>query len=378
MLRSQHTVHAHHKLCILPGDGIGPEIMAVATNMLEEAGKKTGDTFEMEEHLIGGAAIEEHDDPYPAVTEEACKRSDSVLLAAIGGYKWDSRPAGSKPENGLLNLRSSLNAYANLRPCLVLPQLASASSLKEELVSGVDIMIVRELVGGIYFGQPRGFTEGENGERKAFNTMVYSEPEIERIAINAFEAAKKRGGRVCSVDKANVLEVSQLWREVVTRVGEEKYPEVELSHMYVDNAAMQLIRQPKYFDVIVTGNIFGDILSDAGAMLTGSLGMLPSASISSSGPGIFEPVHGSAPDIAGEDKANPLAMVLSAAMMCRYGLSCPAVADLLEEAVNHVLDSGYRTGDIMSEGCTQVSCSKMGELLKDFIAAKAGTSPVAA
>eukprot|EP00892_Ulva_mutabilis_P001627 jgi/Ulvmu1/11465/UM077_0008.1 len=357
---------AQHQICVLPGDGIGPEIMDVATKLLHAAGKKTDDSFEMDEHLVGGAAIDVHDSPYPSVTEEACKKSDAVLLAAIGGYKWDSRPAGSKPENGLLDLRSSLNAYANLRPCLVLPQLAAASTLKDEIVSGVDIMIVRELVGGIYFGQPRGFATNDAGERFAFNTMVYSETEIERIAKNAFEAAMKRDKRLCSVDKANVLEVSQLWREVVTRIG-ESYPEVELSHMYVDNAAMQLIRQPKAFDVIVTGNIFGDILSDAGAMLTGSLGMLPSASISNDGPGIFEPVHGSAPDIAGEDKANPLAMVLSAAMMCRYGLNRTELSAILEGAVNHALDEGYRTGDIMSDGCKQVTCSEMGDVLLKYV-----------
>lgn len=342
--------------------------MNVATSLLQIAGKKEGVSFEMSEHLIGGAAIDAHSNPYPDVTERACKASDAVLLAAIGGYKWDSLPAGSRPENGLLNLRASLNAYANLRPCIVLPQLAAASTLKPEVVSGVDIMIVRELVGGIYFGKPRGFGTNEKGERTGYNTMVYSEPEIERIAINAFELAMKRDKRLCSVDKSNVLEVSQLWREVVTKVG-ERYPDVELTHMYVDNAAMQLIRQPKYFDTIVTGNIFGDILSDAGAMLTGSLGMLPSASISNDGPGIYEPVHGSAPDIAGEDKANPLAMVLSAAMMCRYGLGEAGVAGRLEAAVNAALDGGYRTGDIMAEGCKQVTCSEMGRVLSDFVEA---------
>lgn len=274
-------------------------------------------------------------------------------------YKWDSLPNPQRPEKGLLRLRSSLEAFANLRPAVVLPQLADASTLKREVVEGVDIMIVRELVGGIYFGEPRGI-EVRNGEKVGYNTDVYSESEVERIARVAFEAARKRSKRLCSVEKSNVLEVSQLWKEVVTRVGKE-YPDVELSHMYIDNAAMQLIRNPKFFDTIVTGNIFGDILSDEASMLTGSLGMLPSASISNDGPGVYEPVHGSAPDIAGQDLANPLAMVLSAAMMCRYGLNLPAVADHIEAAVTATLDAGFRTGDIMQPGCKQVGCVEMGE-----------------
>lgn len=256
-------------------------------------------------------------------------------------------------------MRSSLNAFANLRPAVVLPQLADASTLKREVVEGVDIMIVRELVGGIYFGEPRGIEE-RNGERVGYNTDIYSESEVERIARVAFEAARKRSNRLCSVEKSNVLEVSQLWKDVVIRVGQE-YPDVELSHMYIDNAAMQMIRNPKSFDTIVTGNIFGDILSDEASMLTGSLGMLPSASISDDGPGVYEPVHGSAPDIAGQDLANPLAMILSAAMMCRYGLNLPVIADQLEAAVTKTLDAGFRTGDIMQTGCTQVGCKAMGE-----------------
>eukprot|EP00884_Botryococcus_braunii_P014576 jgi/Botrbrau1/23119/Bobra.0243s0050.1 len=299
-------------------------------------------------------------------TLQLCKSSDAVLLAAIGGYKWDSLPSAQRPEGGLLQMRSSLEVYANLRPAVVLPQLAEASTLKPEVVSGVDIMIVRELVGGIYFGEPRGFRKDSSGQEVGYNTMLYSESEVERIAHTAFQIAKERRGRLCSVDKANVLEVSQLWRRVVSRVGEQ-YPDVELTHMYVDNAAMQLIRNPKWFDTIVTGNIFGDILSDAAAQLTGSIGMLPSASIGQSKPGVFEPVHGSAPDIAGQDIANPLAMVLSAAMMCRYGLSLPKVADRLEGAVQAALDEGYRTKDLMAPGFTEVSCTKMGTILRSAV-----------
>lgn len=318
------------------------------------------------EAAIGGAAIDAVGDPYPAATEQICKESDAVLLACIGGYKWDSLPNAQRPEKGLLRLRSSLNAFANLRPAVVLPQLADASTLKREVVEGVDIMIIRELVGDLYFGEPRGI-EVRNGERVGFNTMIYSESEVDRIARVAFETAMKRGKRLCSVEKSNVLETSQLWKDVVIEVAKE-YPEVELTHMYIDNAAMQLIRNPKFFDTIVTGNIFGDILSDEASMLTGSLGMLPSASISSPGkPGIYEPVHGSAPDIAGQDQANPLAMVLSAAMMCRYGLNLPGVADRLEAAVTAALDGGYRTGDIMQPGCTQVGCREMGEVVLKLV-----------
>ncbi|GLC32987.1 hypothetical protein PLESTB_000383200 [Pleodorina starrii] len=361
------TVCKVHKVCVLPGDGIGPEIMEVATKALSIAGAKEGEEFEYKYCLIGGAAIDATGKPLPDETLATAKESDAVLLAAIGGYKWDSLPSAQRPERGLLAIRAGLNAFANLRPAIVPRQLADSSPLKRELVEGVDILIVRELVGGIYFGQPRGFGTNEKGERIGFNTDVYSEPEVERIARVAFEAARKRGKRLCSVEKSNVLEVSQLWKEVVIRVGKD-YPDVELSHMYIDNAAMQLLRNPKYFDVIVTGNIFGDILSDEASMLAGSLGLLPSASISGSGPGIYEPVHGSAPDIAGKDAANPLAMVLSAAMMCRYDLSIPKVADRLEAAVNAVLDAGLRTGDIYKDGTAGtrlVKCSEMGaELMK--------------
>ncbi|KAG2493346.1 hypothetical protein HYH03_008479 [Edaphochlamys debaryana] len=359
------TVCKLHKICVLPGDGIGPEIMTVAKKALSLAGQKEGEEFQYTDCLIGGAAIDATGKPLPDETLATAKASDAVLLAAIGGYKWDTLPSAQRPERGLLAIRAGLNAFANLRPAIVPRQLADSSPLKRELVEGVDILIVRELVGGIYFGQPRGFGTNDKGERIGYNTDVYSEPEVERIARVAFEAARKRGKRLCSVEKSNVLEVSQLWKEVVIRVGKD-YPDVELSHMYIDNAAMQLLRNPKYFDVIVTGNIFGDILSDEASMLAGSLGLLPSASISGAGPGIYEPVHGSAPDIAGQDKANPLAMVLSAAMMCRYDLAIPKVAERLEKAVDAVLDAGLRTGDIYKQGTPNtklVKCSEMGEAL---------------
>ncbi|MCY7283809.1 MAG: 3-isopropylmalate dehydrogenase, partial [Cyanobacteria bacterium CAN_BIN43] len=326
-------------------------------------GEKLGLQFEFKTALMGGAAIDATGVPLPDETLEMCRSSDAVLLAAIGGYKWDTLPNSLRPERGLLGLRAGLGLFANLRPASILPQLIDASSLKREVVEGVDIMVVRELTGGIYFGQPRGIFETETGEKRGVNTMVYSESEIERIGRVAFEAARKRSGRLCSVDKSNVLEVSQLWRDRITQLSAE-YPDVELSHLYVDNAAMQLLRAPKQFDTIVTGNLFGDILSDAAAMLTGSIGMLPSASLGAPGtPGVFEPVHGSAPDIAGQDKANPIAQVLSAAMMLRYGLNEPAAADLMEQAVQTVLDADYRTGDIMSAGMKAVGCKAMGEAL---------------
>lgn len=357
-----------YRITLLPGDGIGPEIMAVAVDVLKTVGAQTDLEFTFQEALLGGAAIDATGVPLPADTLELCKNSDAVLLAAIGGYKWDTLPNDVRPERGLLGLRAGLELFANLRPAQILPQLVDASSLKRELVEGVDIMVIRELTGGIYFGQPRGIFTTETGEKRGVNTMVYSESEIERIGRVAFEAARKRGKRLCSVDKSNVLEVSQLWRDRITQLAVE-YPDVELTHMYVDNAAMQLVRSPKQFDTIVTGNLFGDILSDAAAMLTGSIGMLPSASLGASGPGLFEPVHGSAPDIAGQDKANPLAQVLSAAMMLRYGLSEPDAADRLEAAVLTVLDQGYRTGDIMSEGMQLVGCTAMGQALLRALAA---------
>jgi 3-isopropylmalate dehydrogenase len=353
---------AHYRITLLPGDGIGPEIMAVAVDVLKRVGQQLEIQFEFHEALMGGAAIDATGSPLPAETLETCRNSDAVLLAAIGGTKWDSLPNDQRPERGLLGLRAGLGLFANLRPAQILPQLVDASTLKREVVEGVDIMVVRELTGGIYFGQPRGIFATETGEKRGVNTMVYSESEIDRIGRVAFETARKRSKRLCSVDKSNVLEVSQLWRDRITQLAQE-YPDVELSHLYVDNAAMQLLRYPKQFDTIVTGNLFGDILSDAAAMLTGSIGMLPSASLGASGPGVFEPVHGSAPDIAGQDKANPIAQVLSAAMMLRYGLNEPEAANRIEQAVLKVLDQGDRTGDIMSAGMNLLGCRAMGEAI---------------
>jgi 3-isopropylmalate dehydrogenase len=336
--------------------------MAVAVDVLKVVGKQFDLQFEFSAALIGGAAIDATGEPLPSATLDSCRNSDAVLLAAIGGYKWDSLPSNLRPEAGLLGLRAGLGLFANLRPAQILPQLVDASTLKREVVEGVDIMVVRELTGGIYFGKPKGIFTTDSGEKRGVNTMVYTESEIDRIGRVAFETARKRGGKLCSVDKANVLEVSQLWRDRMTKLATE-YPDVELSHLYVDNAAMQLVRAPKQFDTIVTGNLFGDILSDAAAMLTGSIGMLPSASLGASGPGVFEPVHGSAPDIAGEDKANPLAQVLSAAMMLRYGLNQPQAADKIEAAVLQVLGQGDRTGDIMSPNMNLLGCRAMGESL---------------
>ncbi|NJM99067.1 MAG: 3-isopropylmalate dehydrogenase [Phormidesmis sp. RL_2_1] len=350
------------RITLLPGDGIGPEIMTVAVAVLKQVGAQHHIEFEFTEALLGGAAIDATGSPLPEETLTACRSSDAVMLASIGGYQWDGLPRAQRPETGLLGLRSGLGLFANLRPATILPQLIEASSLKPEIVAGVDIMVVRELTGGIYFGQPKGIFTGENGEQRGVSTMAYTSSEIDRIGRVAYEIARKRQGRLCSVDKANVLEVSQLWRDRITALSAD-YADVELSHLYVDNAAMQLVRAPKQFDTIVTGNLFGDILSDAAAMLTGSIGMLPSASLGASGPGVFEPVHGSAPDIAGQDKANPLAQVLSAAMMLRYGLNQPAAAERIEQAVLTVLDQGYRTGDIMSEGMTAVGCEGMGQAL---------------
>ena len=362
--RRSVAVNASKKydITILPGDGIGPEIMKVATAALEVAGKKADVEFAFTEALVGGSVIDATGTPLPDETLETCKASDAVLLAAIGGYKWDDLPSAQRPEQGLLGLRAGLGVFANLRPATVLPQLIDASTLRRDVVEGTDIMVVRELTGGIYFGKPKGFGVNEAGERIGYNTMVYSEPEVDRIAKVAFEIARKRKGRLCSVEKANVLEVSQLWKERVIETHKD-FSDIELSHMYVDNAAMQLIRNPTQFDTIVTGNIFGDILSDAASMLTGSIGMLPSAAIGLDGPGLYEPVHGSAPDIAGQDKANPLAQVLSAAMMMRYQFGEEVIASALEKAVNDVLDDGYRTGDIMQAGMKQVGCIEMGEKL---------------
>ncbi|MEQ9484795.1 3-isopropylmalate dehydrogenase [Coleofasciculus sp. F4-SAH-05] len=356
----------HYRITLLPGDGIGPEIMAVAVDVLKVIGEQFDLSFEFTEALIGGEAIDATGEPLPTDTLEKCRHSDAVLLAAIGGYQWDNLPRHQRPETGLLGLRAGLGLFANLRPATILPQLIDASTLKREVVDGVDIMVVRELTGGVYFGQPKGIFTTETGEKRGVNTMAYTEAEIDRIGRVAFETARKRQGKLCSVDKANVLEVSQLWRDRITQLTTE-YPDVELSHLYVDNAAMQLVRAPKQFDTIVTGNLFGDVLSDAAAMLTGSIGMLPSASLGEKRPGVFEPVHGSAPDIAGQNKANPLAQVLSTAMMLRYGLNQPTAADQIEQAVFKVLEKGNRTGDIMSAGMTLVGCQEMGNALIEIL-----------
>lgn len=348
-----------HKLLVLPGDGIGPEIVAEAVKVLEAAQAAFDLKVELKEGLVGGAAYDAAGDPLPEETLDQARGADAILFGSIGGPKWDAIERDKRPERGLLRLRSSLELFANLRPAILFPQLASASSLKPEIVSGLDILIVRELTGGIYFGQPRGIRE-ENGERVGFNTYVYSESEMRRIGRVAFDLAMKRNRRVCSVDKANVLEVTELWREVMNDLAAD-YPEVELSHMYVDNAAMQLVRAPKQFDVIVTGNLFGDILSDEAAMLTGSIGMLPSASLDEHGKGLYEPCHGSAPDIAGQGIANPLATILSLAMLMRYSLNRADVAEGIEAAVEQVLDQGLRTADIQGEGTRRVSTSEMGD-----------------
>ncbi|MCU7892689.1 MAG: 3-isopropylmalate dehydrogenase [Candidatus Thiodiazotropha sp. (ex Ustalcina ferruginea)] len=349
-------------ILILPGDGIGPEIVAEAVKVLATLRDNYGLDIDLDEALVGGAAIDATGGPLPDATMDLAKEADALLLGAVGGPKWEALDISIRPEKGLLGLRSSLNLFANLRPAILYPQLADASSLKADIVAGLDIMIVRELTGGIYFGHPRGIRELDSGERQGFNTLVYSEPEIDRIARVAFDIAKKRGNRICSVDKANVLECTELWREVVSRIGEE-HPDVELSHMYVDNAAMQLVKWPKQFDVMVTTNMFGDILSDCAAMLTGSIGMLPSASLDEQGKGMYEPIHGSAPDIAGKGTANPLATILSVAMMLRYSLDEPAMADRIERAVDKVLDDGLRTPDIMSDEMTEVGCEAMGDAI---------------
>jgi len=350
-----------YRITLLPGDGIGPEIMAVARQLLDTVSSSHGFSLVYDEQPMGGVAIDATGEPLPNSTLEACKSADAVLLAAIGSPQYDSLPREQRPESGLLGLRSALGLFANLRPVKIIPALIDASTLKREVIEGVDLMVVRELTGGVYFGTPKGRVEAE-GRVRAFNTMAYFDDEIDRIAKVAFELAVARSGRLCSVDKANVLDVSQLWRDQVTAMAAD-YPAVELSHMYVDNAAMQLVRNPRQFDVLLTSNLFGDILSDEAAMLSGSIGMLPSASLGSSGPGLFEPIHGSAPDIARQDKANPMAMVLSAAMMLRVGLQQDAAATALETAVDRVLAAGYRTGDLMSEGCTQLGCRAMGEQL---------------
>lgn len=353
-------------IVVLPGDGIGEEIVAEAIKVLERADALFGLNLKFDEDVIGGSAIDRHGVPLADSTLEKCRQADAVLMGSVGGPKWDALDASIRPEKGLLKLRYELGLYANLRPAILYPQLADASTLKPEVVAGLDILIVRELTGGIYFGEPRGIRTLENGERQGYNTYVYAEHEIERIGRTAFAMAQKRSKKVCSVDKANVLEATVLWREVMERLAPE-YPDVQLSHMYVDNAAMQLVRAPKQFDVIVTGNMFGDILSDTAAMLTGSIGMLPSASLNERGRGLFEPVHGSAPDIAGQGVANPLATVLSASMMLRYSLNAKAAADAIDAAVGQVLDQGIRCADIYSEGMQRVSTEKMGDAVVEAL-----------
>ncbi|MFV8823612.1 3-isopropylmalate dehydrogenase [Thauera sp. WH-2] len=347
------------KICVLPGDGIGPEIMAQAVRVLNALDLK----LEMEEALLGGCAVDATGTPYPEATQKLAREADAVLLGAVGGPKWDTLPREQRPERGLLGIRKDLGLFANLRPAILYPELANASSLKPEVVAGLDILIVRELTGDIYFGQPRGIemreVEGAQ-QRVGWNTMIYAEYEIRRILKVAFEAAQKRGKKLCSVDKMNVLECTQLWRDIAEEVAKD-YPDVELSHMLVDNAAMQLVRAPKQFDVMVTGNMFGDILSDEASMLTGSIGMLPSASLDANNKGLYEPSHGSAPDIAGKGVANPLATILSAAMMLRYTFNQEAAAQRVENAVKKVLAQGYRTGDIYEPGTTKVGTREMGD-----------------
>lgn len=348
---------------VLAGDGIGPEVTAQALRIVEWFNKKGTTHFTIEHGLIGGAAYERTGNPLPPETLQGAKAADAVLLGAVGGPQWESLDISVRPEKGLLGIRKGLGLFANLRPAIVFDALAGASSLKHELVAGLDIMIVRELTGDIYFGEPKGIEPFEGG-RRGYNTMVYTTPEIHRIARVAFELARKRNKKVCSVDKANVLISTQLWREEVQHIHDKEYPDIQLQHMYVDNAAMQLVRNPKQFDVVVTTNMFGDILSDCAAMLTGSLGMLPSASLGEPGtPGLFEPVHGSAPDIAGKDIANPIATILSLAMMFRYSFSLGKEALLIEKAVEHVLGQGSRTGDIMQKGMQQIGTAAMGDAI---------------
>ncbi|MDD2725009.1 MAG: 3-isopropylmalate dehydrogenase [Methylovulum sp.] len=348
------------KIAVLPGDGIGPEIITEAVKVLDYLNADMDLGLVFENGLIGGAAYDVHATPFPQQTLDLARQSDAILLGAVGGYKWESLDISVRPEKGLLGLRSELQLFANLRPAILYPQLVDASTLKPEVVSGFDIMIIRELTGGIYFGQPRGVRLLENGEKQGYNTLVYSESEIRRIAHVAFQTAQKRNRRLCSVDKANVLECTELWRQVVTETGKQ-YPEVELSHMYVDNAAMQLVRAPKQFDVLVTTNMFGDILSDISAMLTGSIGMLPSASLDANNKGMYEPIHGSAPDIAGKGIANPLATILSAAMMLRYSFNQNEAAERIEQAVNAALNANIRTADIYSDGMQKIGASAMGD-----------------
>ena len=360
-------------LMILPGDGIGPEVMAEVQKVIAWVNENSGLHIETEDGLIGGASYEEFGNPFDDSTLEACRNVDAIMLGAVGGPQWDGVEYNLRPEAGLLKLRKELDLFANLRPALVFDALIDASTLKPEIVRGLDILIVRELTGGVYFGEPRGIETLENGERRGFNTQSYTSSEIKRIGRVAFELARKRGGKVTSCEKANVMESGKLWREEITALHDDAFGDVSLEHMYADNCAMQLLRDPSQFDVIVTDNLFGDILSDQAAMLTGSLGMLPSASLGAPGtPGLYEPVHGSAPDIAGQGKANPLATILSFAMCLRYSLEAGDLANQIETAVQTVLNSGTRTADIMAEGCVEVSTSAMGDILIEHLDAQLG------
>lgn len=353
------------KIAVLPGDGIGPEIMAQATKVLQRMACD-GLKFELEYAPIGGAGFDACGDPLPEATLKLARQADAVLLGAVGGYEYDKLPCQQRPERGLLRIRKELGVFANLRPAWVYAELANATTLKPEVVAGLDIMILRELTGDVYFGEPRGRRVNAKGEREGFDTMLYSESEIRRVARVGFDIARKRRRKLCSVDKANVLETSQLWREVVSEVAKE-YPDVALTHMYVDNAAMQLVRNPKQFDVILTGNLFGDILSDQASMLTGSIGMLPSASLDERSKGLFEPIHGSAPDIAGKNVANPLATILSVAMMLRYTCNLEQAAQRIELAVKKVLAQGLRTADIFQESTRKVGTQEMGDAVVDAL-----------
>jgi 3-isopropylmalate dehydrogenase len=354
------------KILLIPGDGIGPEVVGQAKKILDFFSKNTDKKFETENALLGGCAYDAVGTPFPQETLELAKKSDAILLGAVGGLKWESLEYKHRPERGLLGIRKELELFANLRPAKVFDALADSSTLKREIVLGLDIMIVRELTGDLYFGEPRGVKTLPDGSRQGINTMTYNSKEVERIARVSFDLAKIRGKKLCSIDKANVIETTEMWREVVTEIGKKNYPEIELSHMYVDNASMQLVRNPKQFDVMLTGNMFGDILSDTASMLTGSLGMLPSASLGAKQAdgkqfALYEPIHGSAPDIAGKNIANPLATILSLAMMFKYSFGYAKEGDLIEKAVENILNSGVRTADIAKAGEARVSCSEMGD-----------------
>ncbi|MDX2095949.1 MAG: 3-isopropylmalate dehydrogenase [Alphaproteobacteria bacterium] len=367
-------------ILLLPGDGIGPEVVGQAKRVLAWAGSNAGVSFVFDEALLGGSAYDAVGTPYPAETLAKAKAADAILLGAVGGPQWEALDYAVRPERGLLGIRKDLDLFANLRPAMCFSALADASSLKPEIISGLDILIVRELTGDIYFGQPRGVTV-ENGHRVGRNTMVYADWEVTRIARVALDLARARGKKLCSVDKANVLEATEMWREEVQKLRDAEYSDITLSHMYVDNAAMQLVRAPKQFDVMVTGNIFGDILSDCAAMLTGSLGMLPSASLGAEINGkraaLYEPVHGSAPDIAGKGIANPIATILSVGMMLRYSFAMHTQADMVDAAVARVLEEGYRTGDIMQDGAKKVGTAEMGDAIMAALVALAAQSKVA-